>query len=144
MFCFNAAWTTLFATAYILFYVDGGRYVLANVASSVVWLFVTAALWVRGLPAYWYSMLTGFGAQGVAAGVMHDTRTGGACARVATISRCRQSLTVEAIGWAEFGLCVIALVGTCAWVWSERWRRRWNPKQDVEGGSQTQLVGARR
>ncbi len=47
MFCFNAAWTTLFTTAYILFYLDGGRYVLANVASSVVWLFVTSALWVR-------------------------------------------------------------------------------------------------
>ena len=90
-------------------------------------------------------MLTGaHGAQGVAAGVMHDTRTGGDCARVATISRCRQSLTVEAIGWTEFGLCVIALCGTCAWVWSERWTRRWSPTQDVEGGSQTQLMSARR
>ncbi|KAF9481406.1 hypothetical protein BDN70DRAFT_803441 [Pholiota conissans] len=119
MFCFNAAWTTLFSWAYILFYVDGGRYFLANVASSVIWLLITSALW------------------GSAAGTMHITRTGGDCARRATISRCRQSLTVEALGWTEFGLCVLALFGTCMYVWAERWRRRLS---EDESGSQTRLV----
>ena len=73
--------------------------------------------------------------QGTAAGVMHDTRSGGNCAGRATISRyvskgchcdspedllfgnrCRQSLTVEALGWTEFGLSVLTLVATCLWV----------------------------
>jgi hypothetical protein len=46
LFCFNAAWTTLFATTYLLFYVDGSSHILANVASSVAWLLVTTVLWV--------------------------------------------------------------------------------------------------
>ncbi|KAF8203633.1 hypothetical protein BJ912DRAFT_1018398 [Pholiota molesta] len=120
MFCFNAAWTTLFSAAYILFYVDGGRYFLANVASSVIWLLVTTALW------------------GTAAGIMHNTRTGADCARRATISRCRQSLTVEALGWTEFSLCILALFGTCVCVWSERWKQRLS--EENESGSQTHLV----
>jgi len=47
MFCFNAAWTTLFSTTYMLWYVDGASHFLANVASSVFWLLATSALWVR-------------------------------------------------------------------------------------------------
>ena len=47
MFCFNAAWTVLFSTTYMLWYVDGASHFLANVASSVFWLLATSALWVR-------------------------------------------------------------------------------------------------
>lgn len=47
MFCFNAAWTILFSTTYMLWYVDGASHFLANVASSVFWLLATSALWVR-------------------------------------------------------------------------------------------------
>ena len=47
MFCFNAAWTILFSATYMLWYVDWASYFLANVASSVFWLLVTSALWVR-------------------------------------------------------------------------------------------------
>ena len=49
MFCFNAAWTVLFSTTYMLWYVDGASHFLANVASSVFWLLATSALWVRPL-----------------------------------------------------------------------------------------------
>ncbi|PPQ64449.1 hypothetical protein CVT26_002156 [Gymnopilus dilepis] len=106
MFCFNAAWTTLFSTTYLLWYIDGVSHFLANVASSIVWLVTTSALW------------------GTAAGIMHNTRTGSHCARQATISRCRQSLTVEALGWTEFGLCTLVLLTTCLWVHSNRWTIR--------------------
>jgi len=114
MFCFNAAWTILFSTTYMLWYVDGASHFLANVASSVFWLLATSALW------------------GIAAGFMHNARTGGDCARQATISRCRQSLTVEALGWAEFGLCVLTMVATCLWVISSGWRRRTESKLETE------------
>lgn len=83
--------------------------------------------------------------QGTAAGVMHNTRSGGNCAGRSTISRsveslfqadpdqesaelnymvtrCRQSLTVEALGWTEFGLCVLTMVATCLWVRTSRRR----------------------
>ncbi|KAF8078596.1 hypothetical protein FPV67DRAFT_64802 [Lyophyllum atratum] len=98
LFLFNAAWTTLFSTTYVLWFVDGAGHLLANIASSVVWLLMTSVLW------------------GTAAGIMHNTRSGGSCAGRATISRCRQSLTVEALGWTEFGLCVLAMVATCLWM----------------------------
>ncbi|KAJ7788472.1 hypothetical protein B0H14DRAFT_3087245 [Mycena olivaceomarginata] len=81
---FNACWTMLFAVAYMLWLVDGAKHLLANIASSIFWLTVTATLW------------------GVSAGVFHYTRTGGNCPTSPTISRCRQSLTVEALAWAEF------------------------------------------
>jgi len=45
MFLFNASWTLLFSTAYLLYMVDGTSHVLADVASSVFWLVVTTALW---------------------------------------------------------------------------------------------------
>jgi hypothetical protein len=36
------------------------------------------------------------------------------------LCRCRQSLTVEALGWTEFGLSVLTLVATCLWVHGSR------------------------
>ncbi|KAF5374434.1 hypothetical protein D9615_009041 [Tricholomella constricta] len=69
LFLFNAAWTVLFSTAYLLWFVEGASHLLASIASSVVWLLITSVLW------------------GTAAGVMHNTRTGGNCAGRATISR---------------------------------------------------------
>jgi len=116
MFCFNAAWTTLFSTTYMLWYVDGASHFLANVASSVIWLVVTSALW------------------GIAAGIMHNTRTGGSCLRKDIISRCRQSLTVEALGWTEFGLCTLTMIVTCLWMLSIR--RRNKIETDSTNGSE--------
>lgn len=46
--------------------------------------------------------------------------------------RCRQSLTVEALGWTEFGLCTLTLLLTCLWARTNEYRI----KQDAE------LVGA--
>jgi len=106
LFLFNAVWTTLFSSTYMMWMADGSSHFLANIASSVVWLLVTSVLW------------------GTAAGVMHNTRSGGNCAGVPTISRCRQSLTVEALGWTEFGLCVLTTLATCAWVQSQRYQRK--------------------
>ena len=47
LLCFSSAWTLLFSTAYVLWIVDGAVHVLAQVASSVVWLLLTSVLWVR-------------------------------------------------------------------------------------------------
>lgn len=102
LFLFNAAWTTMFSTAYMLWIVDGAVHLLASIASSVIWLLITTILW------------------GSAAGIMHNTRTGGDCPHSLPISRCRQSLTVEALGWSEFGLCLFTLVATCMWVQTSR------------------------
>ncbi|EGO24428.1 hypothetical protein SERLADRAFT_389628 [Serpula lacrymans var. lacrymans S7.9] len=97
---FNAVWTTVFGAAYMLWVVDGAVHVLAGIASSVVWLGMTCVLW------------------GTAAGVMHQTRIGGAC--TATLSGCRETLTVEILSWVEFGLCLLTLIGTCLWVRTNR------------------------
>ncbi|KAF9569591.1 hypothetical protein CPC08DRAFT_421 [Agrocybe pediades] len=106
LFCFNASWTTLFSMTYLLWYLDGASHFLANIASSVIWLVVSCVLW------------------GTAAGIMHNTRSGGSCARRATISRCRQSLTVEALGWAEFSLFTVTIISTCVWVYAAHRARK--------------------
>ncbi|TFK77074.1 hypothetical protein BDN72DRAFT_830243 [Pluteus cervinus] len=99
-FLFNAVWTVLFASAYLLWMMGSGSQLLASIASSIFWLLITTLLW------------------GTAAALMLHTRSGGNCARVPTISRCRQSLTVMAIGFTELALCIIALLSTCLWVYS--------------------------
>ncbi|KAI0825149.1 hypothetical protein BC628DRAFT_1410550 [Trametes gibbosa] len=98
LLCFSSAWTLLFSGAYVLWIVDGAVHLLAQVASSVVWLLLTAVLW------------------GVGAGLMHNTRSGGNCAGRAPLSRCRQTLTVEALGWTEFSLCCVTLAATLLWM----------------------------
>ncbi|TEB35015.1 hypothetical protein FA13DRAFT_1431478 [Coprinellus micaceus] len=100
--CFASAWTMIFGASYIMWYFDRASHFLANIASSVAWLLSTSILW------------------GVAAGVMHVTRTGGNCAGHPIISRCRQSLTVEALGWSEFGICLLAMFATCFWIYATR------------------------
>jgi len=95
---FNAIWTMVFASAYVTWIIDGAGHLLASIASSIIWLIITTILW------------------GVAAGVMHDTRGGGRCDNTKAISRCRQSLTVEALCWTEFSLCVLTLLATCVWL----------------------------
>ncbi|KAF9270253.1 hypothetical protein L218DRAFT_23490 [Marasmius fiardii PR-910] len=100
LFMFNASWTLLFSSAYMMYIFDGGVHFLANVASSVVWILLTGVLW------------------GTAAGLLHGTRIGGNCAGAPAISECRQSLTVEALGWTELGLCVLNLILTCLWIHS--------------------------
>ncbi|KAL4069594.1 hypothetical protein V8B97DRAFT_592623 [Scleroderma yunnanense] len=117
LFEFNAVWTTLFGTAYLLWIVDGAIHFLASIASSIVWLLVTTILW------------------GAAAGMMHGARAGGDCNSISatsgfvigdspcylpqdlsSVSRCKEALTVEAIGWVEFGLCILTLFATCMWL----------------------------
>lgn len=102
LFCFNGAWTTLFGSTYLLWLIDGAGHFLANVASSLAWLLVTSILWAS------------------AAGLMHNTRTGGSCPGSPIISRCRQSLTVEILGWTAFGLCILAIIATCSWLVASR------------------------
>ncbi|KAJ7706149.1 hypothetical protein B0H17DRAFT_613172 [Mycena rosella] len=102
---FNATWTVVFTVAYMLWLVDGAKHILANIASSIFWLSVTVVLW------------------GVSAGVFHHTRTGGNCPTSASISRCRQSLTVEALAWTELGVAALALLFTCVWAGRGEGRR---------------------
>lgn len=42
---FDACWTALFGLAYVFFIVGGALHFLASVASSAIWLIVTAILW---------------------------------------------------------------------------------------------------
>ncbi|KAI9063049.1 hypothetical protein FKP32DRAFT_780829 [Trametes sanguinea] len=127
LLCFSSAWTLLFSGAYVLWIVDGAVHLLAQIASSVFWLLLTAILW------------------GVGAGLMHNTRSGGNCAgrpplsrwvpdrvpfrppyelSVLSSSRCRQSLTVEALGWTEFSLCCATLAATLLWMRTGLGKRR--------------------
>lgn len=82
-----------------------------------------------------YLMVTRF--QGTGAGLIHSSRNAGSCfggtstlrlvpyrtpshpsheLRVLAGGRCRQSLTVEALGWTEFALCCATLVVTVLWM----------------------------
>lgn len=130
LFEFNAVWTTLFGAAYMLWIVDGAVHFLASIASSIIWLAITSALWVGSLTVYITNSLTW--RQGAAAGMMHNTRAGGDCNWIPnssgfvgvscdqpqdlSVSRCRETLTVEAVGWVLFGLCVLTLIASCMWV----------------------------
>ncbi|KAJ6610019.1 hypothetical protein B0H10DRAFT_1812306 [Mycena sp. CBHHK59/15] len=102
LFLFNSAWTVLFSVAYLLWLVDGAKHLLANIASSIFWLAITSALW------------------GASAGVFHNTRTGGNCPTSPPISRCRQSLTAEALAWTEFSISTTTLFFTCLWAGTRR------------------------
>ena len=72
----------------MLWTVDDASHLLANIASSVIWLLVTSVLWVclhfYASKEYLSDMYPN---QGAAAGIMHNTRTGGNCAGRASISR---------------------------------------------------------
>ncbi|OCH96180.1 hypothetical protein OBBRIDRAFT_718957 [Obba rivulosa] len=103
LLCFEAVWTFLFATSYVLWAVNGRAHVLANIASSVFWLLLTATLW------------------GAGAGLLHAEHSDGNCP--APISRCRESVTVEALGWTEFGLCCTTLAATIFWIRSNFGKR---------------------
>lgn len=35
---------------------------------------------------------------------------------ITKLPRCRQSLTVEALGWTEFGLCLLTFLSTTLWI----------------------------
>ncbi|KAF9076338.1 hypothetical protein BDP27DRAFT_1210793 [Rhodocollybia butyracea] len=97
MFAFNSSWTLFFSTAYCLYLFDGAVHFLANVASSVIWIFLTSVLW----------------ASAVVAPMKNND-----CSMI--LSSCRQTFTVEALGWTEFGLCVTNMLTTCAWIYSTR------------------------
>ncbi|KAH9946634.1 hypothetical protein B0H21DRAFT_391650 [Amylocystis lapponica] len=104
LLCFEATWTLVFSGAYVLWVVDGAMHVLANVASSVIWLLLTAVLW------------------GAGAGLMHGSRVDVNCPDLVPISQCRQTVTVEALGWTEFALCCITLIATLLWL-RTGWRK---------------------
>ncbi|KAF8642363.1 hypothetical protein AX16_009632 [Volvariella volvacea WC 439] len=111
-FLFNAVWTLFFSAAYLLWIMGAGIQLLAGIASSAIWQLITSILW------------------GAAAGIMHHTRTGGNCAGRPTIHRCRQSLTVEAIGWTELGLSLVTLLATCLWILSSGQRHTFEEVKD--------------
>lgn len=127
----------MFGTAYLLWIVDGAVHLLASIASSIIWLGITTALWVSArtsdISVVFKRMLSA--TQGVAAGMMHGTRAGGDCNWISdssgfvnpsspcsqpqdlsSVSSCRETLTVEAVGWVEFGLCSLTLLATCMWL----------------------------
>lgn len=57
MILFDAVWTTVFSTAYMLWIIAGAVHILASIASSAIWLLITSILWVRVLciRAAWYA-----------------------------------------------------------------------------------------
>jgi len=73
-----------------------------SIASSAIWLIVTAVLW------------------GVAAGLYSNVRGGGMCDGEPAISLCRETQTVEALAWTDMALCILTLLAACFWVHSSR------------------------
>ena len=142
LLCFEATWTLVFSTAYMLWVVKGAVHLLANIAHSVFWLLLTAVLWVRDIRLHatardCVSDCLPLPLQGTGAGLMHHTRSGGYCPGRGSFARlvppklgfsrpmhelrslggrCQQSFTVEALGWTEFALCCSTLVVTLAWM----------------------------
>lgn len=39
---------------------------------------------------------------------------------ITKLRRCRQSLTVEAIAWTEFGLCLVTFLSTTLWIFASK------------------------
>jgi len=117
LLCFEAAWTLVFSTAYMIWVVEGAVRMLASIATSVFWLLLTAVVW------------------GTGAGLIHSNRVSGTCFDRSTLSRfvptsmhihphelrslgdrCGQSVTVEALGWTEFSLSCVTLIATVMWM----------------------------
>jgi tellurite resistance protein TehA-like permease len=111
LFLFNSVWTVVFGVAYTIWIVNGDLHLLASMASSFIWLFITSVLW------------------GSAAGVLHKIRGGESCSGHPAISRCRQSQTVEAVGWTEFGLCLLTFLSTTLWILASKT----NPRNSYYG-----------
>ncbi|KAI0322722.1 hypothetical protein OF83DRAFT_1048837 [Amylostereum chailletii] len=103
LFLFDSIWTTVLSSAYLYWILEGAVHLLASIASSVIWLFITAILW------------------GTAAGIFHNARRGD-CAGIPVVSRsrCRETLTADALGWTEFGLCLLTLSATLLWMHGHR------------------------
>lgn len=141
LFLFNAVWTTLFSTTYMLWVADGASHILANIASSVIWLLITTVLWVcHSIFSRSWEIVVTFISTGYCCWSYAQYEIGRKLFRTndnitvcgdtnfETISsslilvpkRCRQSLTVEALGWTEFGLCVLTMAATCLWVQSNK------------------------
>ena len=38
--------------------------------------------------------------------------------------RCRETLTIEGLGWAQFSLSALTMLSTIAWMQESRWKRR--------------------
>lgn len=103
-FCTLSSWTTLFAGGYVLWILYGGAHALAGVASSLIWLLVTTAAW------------------SIATGILNWARIGGQCPGRPAIHKCRESLTVMALGYAELSVCSCILLFTAVQSFLE-WRR---------------------
>jgi hypothetical protein len=103
----------------MLWIIDGAVHFLASIASSIIWLAITSALWVGGLTVYITNNLTW--RQGAAAGMMHNTRSGGDCNWIPNSSgfvsvSCDQPQDLSVSRWVLFGLCVLTLFASCMWV----------------------------
>ena len=72
--------------------------------------------------------------QGVGAGLLHMTRGGGGCEGQPALSRCRQALTIEALGWTELGVCGCTLLLTLIWICVSSFAPA-NVKEDTESDS---------
>lgn len=46
LFLFDSVWTTIVAWCYVVWIFNGALHLFASVASSALWLIVTAVLWV--------------------------------------------------------------------------------------------------
>ncbi|KAF8529237.1 hypothetical protein BU17DRAFT_80435 [Hysterangium stoloniferum] len=119
VFLADSAWTSFFGVMYAYWILTQAYHFFASIAISMWWLCITAILW------------------GVTAGLFHNSRTGGICDGLAPLSRCRQSLTVEALGWTEFALCIFTIISTWIWVSQEAsdvgsWRGSWYDSQARE------------
>lgn len=124
-----SAWTIFFGFMYALMIRAWLVHFLDNVAISLWWLLFTSTVWAATM------------------GLFHKTRTGNVCDGLPLLSNCRQSLTVESLGWTELGLCLFTICTTWVWVTDESLiiENDWTTTQGIDstrGPSTVQTAGS--
>ncbi|KAI0271371.1 hypothetical protein BC834DRAFT_859169 [Gloeopeniophorella convolvens] len=104
---FDAIWTVLFSSTYVLWSTHGGLHLLADLTSSIFWIFAAAFCW------------------GLVAGFAQSSKAEG-CARHPSSFRCSRRLSIGSLAWIEFALCAMTLALAAMWVRASRKNRRPN------------------
>ncbi|KIJ37484.1 hypothetical protein M422DRAFT_231894, partial [Sphaerobolus stellatus SS14] len=117
VFLTSSVWSLIFGTIYAYWIMYRPFHFLSSLPASMLWLCLTSIFW------------------GTTTGIFRNTRTGGICDGLPSLSRCRESLTVEALGWTEFALCVFTVI--VQWIFTTEeprpdnvsWRESWFTSQ---------------
>ncbi|KAH9984677.1 hypothetical protein BJV74DRAFT_586411 [Russula compacta] len=110
IFLFDALWTILYTSTCILWLTKGSLDPLANLFSSIFWIFAAAVVW------------------GSAFGLVHNTRASKSCRGIPSDLYCSHYLSPGSLAWMKFALCVVSLVLASVWVRASRTGRGKHPR----------------